>query len=141
MATLNGHSRISPTAEVGGHARSILADVIEVAELQVRLLGCDAGNAKEKTIRSVVALCAGVAAVLGAIPVLLAGSAILIASSTSLSLGSCLVIVGFIVCAIAVVAIMLSLRVLRKGFYMFQPSKIEFASNLAWLKSLISANN
>ncbi len=138
QAELNGAGkRHSPVAGFAGQAANVLGDLLEMAELQARLAKADAHLAASRMTRPVAVLLVGICAALASLPVLTIGLATCLDALTVLNAWQAQLLVGLLVAAVAVSAIYLSVRAIRRSALQFERSASELARNIAWLKSIL----
>lgn len=138
QAELNGAGkRHSPVSGFAGQAANVLGDLLELAELQARLAKADAHLTAARMTRPVAVLLVGICAALASLPVLTIGLASCLDALTAFNAWQAQLTVGLLVAAIAVAAIYLSLRAIRRSAFQFERSASELARNIAWLKSFL----
>lgn len=138
QAELNGaNKRHSPVSGFAGQAANVLGDLLELAELQARLARSDAQLAASRMTRPVAVLLVGICAALASLPVLTIGLATCLDALTPLNAWQAELFVGLLVAAIAVTAIYLSVKAIRRSALQFERSASELARNIAWLKTIL----
>lgn len=141
QAQLNGtQKRHSPVSGFAGQAANVLGDLIELGELQARLVKADAHASAKQMTRPIAVLLVGVCAALASLPVLAIGCASCLAHFTALNAWQSQLLVGLLVAAIAAATVYLSVRAIRRSVLQFERSATELAKNLAWLKSVLGSS-
>jgi uncharacterized membrane protein YedE/YeeE len=109
-----------------------------LGELQVDLLKADMEDALTASTRPVTILVGGVALGLSSVPILLIAVAHAFREWLGFSWAASYFVAALIGLAIAVAAIVVGWRLLRKGLAAFERSQVEFRRNLTWLKQSLS---
>ncbi|MCC7336574.1 MAG: phage holin family protein [Pirellulaceae bacterium] len=142
QAELNGASkRHSPVSGFAGQAANVLGDLLELAELQARLAKSDAHLTFTRMTRPVAVLLVGICAALASLPVLTIGLASCLDALTVLNAWQAQLLIGLLVAAVAVMAIYLSVKSIRRSALQFERSASELARNIAWLKSILGSSH
>jgi hypothetical protein len=134
---VNPDSRIGPIRGVTQGASSVVADALDLAELQTQLLRVDAANCLRQAKPSVTGLIIALALLLSSLPVLASGLAELLSWSLEWPLWVCQLLVGgvFLVagCGIAWMCV----KKMKVALSAFSTTQREGAANIAWLKQTI----
>lgn len=128
------HQRQGPVSGVARQAAHVLADAVELAELQAKLAKLDAANATRAALRPIGWLIIGMCAALASLPVLTLGLATLLDALTPMNAWQSQLLVGGLAAVVALSLIYFSIRSLSMVSSEFQRSAAEFNKNLAWVK-------
>ncbi len=115
--------------------RRLLHDVIELGEMQVKLLTLDLKQTASKMITPTVLAVVGVAVLLGCVPVALTATAHVFVEflqwprSAAFGIAT---LIGLVLCGLMLAVAYFKFK---KGFATLQRSQHEFSQNVAWLKS------
>jgi len=120
----------------GGFQR-VIADVIDLCELQWQLLSVDGQEAKRRATNAAVFLCVGAMIALCALLAAVLGAGWLLAESTIFGVGVSFLIVAAVALLIALVTLWLGARSLSKANESLSETKREFNENVQWIKSVI----
>jgi len=133
------YQHTSPVGQFRTSAGKFTCDLLELAELQAKLLKADAKSVAERSIGAAIFVLVGCLSLLGCMPVLIFGAASAVAYFfeidpwvSQLMVGGCLSVIS-----IAVVAI--SSRMLSKTGVQFKRSTEEFSKNIEWLKDIFGS--
>lgn len=128
----------APPSEVRGGIADLLHDMMELAELQIRLLLADGRQAWPGSRLSLLGILAGVVLALGSMPVLLAGVALGISAASGLSTGAGLALTGALLGVVPAGALVwLCLGRLRKSVGTLSRSAEELSTNIACFKAAL----
>jgi uncharacterized membrane protein YciS (DUF1049 family) len=135
---MNGNGRYQTRMpDVAGSVSGLTHDVIELGELQAKLLALDLKKSSRKTRTCLILAVIGICVLLGSIPVaLLALAEVLVEQlewSRSAALGVA-TLVGLLLTAIFAGA---AYAIVRSGLLSLQRSREEFNNNIAWIKSTL----
>ncbi|MEO8271577.1 MAG: phage holin family protein, partial [Aureliella sp.] len=124
QAELNAEKkkRHSPVTGFAGQAANLLGDLLELAELQARLAKADAHLTASRMTRPVAVLLVGICAALASLPVLTIGLASCLDALTWFNVWQSQLFVGLVVAVVAVAAIYLSVRAIRRSALQFERS-------------------
>ena len=138
---MNGRSNASPVRGFFGQAAEVTGDVIELAELQVRLAKVDAANAVKISILPIAVIGTSGLVLLASLPVLLFAIAGFIARLAGISAEMAQLLVSAIAVGLALVAIAISVRYLKSATRAFDRTAEELKHNLVWLKTIFRSSN
>jgi uncharacterized membrane protein YqjE len=127
----------SPVRGVVNSVAEILADAVEISELQIQLLQQDTHNAIRNTLRPLVWLMVSGCLMLAALPVLGMSIALLIIATTSIADWAAYVIVAGSMLAFAMIVCVVAVQKMKSASHSFNASCSELKQNVAWLKSVI----
>ena len=136
----NGAPRPGPVAGFANQARTLVGDLLELAELQAKLAKADAVEATQAAVRPAVMLVLGACAAIASLPVITLGLANLLGEASSLSIGQSQLLVGCVVAIAALVVVTVSLRKFRGASLRFRRSADELAKNMAWAKAAVRSD-
>jgi hypothetical protein len=122
-------------ASVTRSISGLIHDVLDLSELQARLLAVEARAAKEAVRTGVILFAGGSVVALAAIPVALLSLAEALVAYAGWSRTAGLLAASAAGLAIALTLIMTGLRYLRGDVVAFPRSRQELARNIAWIKS------
>ncbi len=131
----------SPVRGFVGQAAEVTGNVIELAELQVQLAKEDAADAIRIAVQPILIMVIGGILLLASLPILLFAIAGFIARYSDLSLEVAQLIVSLTASVAAIVALILSVRVLKSSLAPFTRSSQEFKQNITWLKTIFRSSN
>ena len=134
---VNGENRMGPIRAVTQGASSVVADALDLAELQTELLKADAANCLRQAKPSVTGLVVALALLLSALPVLGSGLAALLSWSLDWPLWICQLIVGGLFLAVGCLIAWMCVKKLRTALSAFSTTQREGAANITWLKQTI----
>ncbi|TWU35322.1 hypothetical protein Q31b_54180 [Novipirellula aureliae] len=117
--------------------QKVIADIIDLFELQLELMSVDSQEATRKLTKA--AVLAGVAIPLGgaALTIALAGCGLLLSEMTSLSVGTAILLTGAVFIAVVGVLLFMALKAVTAAGSAMSETKSEFAENLRWLKATL----
>ena len=127
----------SPISGVIHSVGDVAADVIEIAELQCRLMKQDLSDSLAESRRAVAGLLFGALLALAALPVLLIGLASLIDALTPISAWGAYLIVSGIALTVALVVCLNGYKAITHATKHFDRSSSELRHNLDWLKATV----
>jgi hypothetical protein len=136
VTPINGHTELPPQAVARGTAE-FLHDVATLAELQGKLVLIDLREGVARLVTSVIALCVGIALLLGSVPIALAALALTLQATTTLSPSECFGIslaAGLGLSALLAVPAFVALKGWAK---MFDRSLYEWGRNTKWVKDTL----
>ncbi|MGN6545840.1 MAG: phage holin family protein [Aureliella sp.] len=134
---VNTENRIGPIRAVTQGASSVVADALDLAELQTELLKVDAANCMRQAKPSVTGLVVALALLLSALPVLGSGLAELLSWSLEWPLWVCQLLVGGVFLAVGCLIAWMSVKKLKTALSAFSTSQREGAANITWIKQTI----
>jgi len=137
-ARVNLDNRIGPIRGVTQGASSVVADALDLAELQTQLLKTDAANCLRQAKPSVTGLVVALALLLSSLPVLASGLAELLSWSLEWPLWVCQLLVGGVFLAAGLLIAWMCARKLKTALSAFSTTQREGAANIAWLKQTIT---
>jgi hypothetical protein len=126
-------------ANVTGNVAGVIRDVVELGELQIRLLVRDTKSVVRQSVIPVILMVAAASMLLGAIPIALLGLAEALEVSAGLSRLVSLLIAAGVGAILAVILYYLGRWQLRKSIQQLDSSREELAQNAAWLKQVIAS--
>lgn len=119
--------------------RTILADALELAELQARLAKCEGQQAIRRSRPAVLVLLFGILAAIGGVPIIVLASAAGLAEQLEVATWITQLICAAVSVAVGAVCVWLAMRRLSNVTDEFGESATEFQKNLAWMRSLTSS--
>ncbi len=132
------YQHTSPVGQFKSTAGKIACDLLELAELQGKLLKADAKSVFAQSLGAAAIVVIGCSCLLGCIPVVIFGLASAVAYYfeietwvAQLAVGSCFAILSLLCIAIA-------FKTLSKTSQQFKRSTEEFAKNIEWTKDIFS---
>lgn len=144
MTLRNGHKRtmnLRESTPADGSARAVarnvghvVNDVVELSELQMKLLSSDLKSVVRRAILPLVGVVTGICLALGTVPVLLTGLARVLETQSDLAFTSALLLTGAGALILAVIGVALAGWFLRQSLRELDRSRAEFVQNLAWVK-------
>lgn len=134
---VNVENRIGPIRAVTQGASSVVADALDLAELQTQLLKLDAANCLRQAKPSVTGLVVALAILLSSLPALGLGLAELLSWSLEWPLWVCHLLVGGLFVAVGCLIAWLCVKKLKTALSAFSTTQREGAANIAWLKQTI----
>jgi hypothetical protein len=135
---VNGvHSATSPVTGIAQSLAALAGDVVELTELNVRLVREDAKLAGQKALSPAIWLTVGIALLVACLPVLGFGLASCLAEFSGWKLWIAQLLIGAIMGAAAVGICVYALLSIRRAGAQFGRSTKEIANNVAWIKSVI----
>jgi len=117
--------------------QKVIADIIDLFELQMELISVDSQEAKRKLVKAGIYVGIAVPLAGSALTVLLAGCGLLLGEMTSLSIGGSMLVMGVVFFAIVGVLLFLALQGLKAAASAMSETKSEFSENLRWLKATL----
>lgn len=132
-----------PNAYAGmRQSASILAqDALRLADLQLQLLSLDVAEFWQRARFGLAFCIAGVAVMLGALPVMLLALAEWLQLQTALTSAGSRGIVAGIALILAGLGLWLSIRQLTRAGESLQRSQAELRANMTWLRSVINGDD
>jgi hypothetical protein len=134
---MNVENRIGPIRAVTQGASSVVADALDLAELQTQLLKTDAATCLRQAKPSVTGLIVALALLLSSLPVLAFGLAELLSWSLVWPLWVCQLLVGGVFVAVGCLIAWMCVKKLKTALSAFSTTQREGAANIAWLKQTI----
>lgn len=122
---------------VVGSVAELGNDVATLAELQAQLAALDFKESAELAVLPLGVVAAGLAVLLGSIPVLLLGVATLLESWLKMNGGWAMVLVAAVVMLLAGAAVVVAGRKLPRCFQSFRRSREELFRNLFWIRTVL----
>ena len=135
---VNLDNRIGPIRGVTQGASSVVADALDLVELQTQLLKADTANCLRQAKPSVTGLVVALALLLSCLPVLGSGLAELLSWSLEWPLWVCQLLVGGVFLAVGVLIAWMCVKKLKTALSAFSTTQSEGAANIAWLKQTIT---
>jgi hypothetical protein len=130
-----------PVGPVRGFTRgvsSVMADALDLGELQMRLVKADAKAAVGKVKGAVIGVVVAVGLLLAALPVLGLGLASFLAWALEWPLWTTELLVGLLFVVIAGIVAWQCMKAMRNSLNTFSNSQREAAANLQWLRQALS---
>ena len=137
---MNGQPSTSPVRGFFGQAAEVTGDVIELAELQVRLAKADAENAVRIAVFPIAVIGTSGVVLLASLPVLLFSIAGLVARTSGMSVEFAQMLVSAIATVLAISAAAIAGRYLKSAVQAFGRSAEELKHNLMWLKTIFRSS-
>ncbi len=131
-------NRIGPLSGFAGQAAEVTGDILELAELQVKLARLDARDAVKRVVGPLGLIVFAGCMAIASLPVVFLGLAGGLSKLTSLEPWASQLIVGAVGVVIAVIVVALALRTLTTALDTFKRSTAELSKNVAWFKSIFS---
>lgn len=135
---VNADNRIGPIRGVTQGASSVVADALDLVELQTQLLKTDAASCLRQAKPSVTGLVVALALLLSSLPVLGSGLAELLSWSLEWPLWVCQLLVGGVFLAVGCLIAWMCVKKLKTALSAFSTTQREGAANIAWLKQTIT---
>jgi hypothetical protein len=129
----------SRPANVTGNVAGVIRDVVELGELQIRLLVRDTKSVVRQSVIPVVLMVAAASMLLGAIPIALLGLAEALEANAGMSRLVSLLIAAGVGAILAIILYYLGRWQLRKSIQQLDSSRQELAQNAAWFKQVIGS--
>jgi hypothetical protein len=131
----------SPFVGVLQRLANVSSDILEVGELQGRLVKEDAKLASQRGFAPLIALALGSGCLFASLPLIGIGLAGLLSEKFEWPAWQGQVIVGGAMTAIAIVLLTLAFALGKQAVASFSRSTEELAKNIQWIKQLIRANH
>jgi hypothetical protein len=141
QTSLNGAGDPSPSARMGRGVGGLLHDLVELGELQTKLVVADAKEGTSRTTTPIVLIVVAAVTALAALPILLGGVAVAIAEFAQWSTGLCLLAVGGIALVLAALMAWIAISRLKGLVTTFDRSRSELACNVEWLKQVLASQD
>lgn len=135
---INYDTRVGPIQGVTQGASSVIADALDLAELQTELLKADTSSCLQRVKTPVVGLIVALGLLLSALPVFAFGLAQLLSSTLEWPLWVCQLLVGGLLLVCGGSIAWWCVQRLRSALSAFQPTQREAATNIKWLRQTIS---
>jgi hypothetical protein len=136
--TMDKNGEIRP-AQMGGNVAGVIRDVVELGELQVRLLVNDTKSVVRKSIVPLILMVAAASTLLGAIPIALLALSEALTTEVGLARPLSLLISAIVAVVLAVALYYLGRWRLRQSVHQLDSSREELAQNAAWFKQVIGS--
>ncbi len=137
-AQVNGsHKRQNPVSAFASQAANIAGDMLELAELQAKLVKADASKTIQRAIPALVVVVLSGCGVIACLPVLVFGLAALLDAQTQLNAWQSQLIVAGVGTLSAATCVVFASRRLLNSFGQFKRSTDELANNFAWAKCVV----
>jgi hypothetical protein len=133
--TRNGHAPGSPG--VVGSIAELGNDIMNLAELQAKLVALDAKEAASRATLAVSAVALGLVIAVASVPVALLGLADVLARTLQIQPGWAMLLTAAVALAFAGLIVVVFTRQIPEALNTFRRSKEEFARNLAWIRTVI----
>jgi uncharacterized membrane protein len=118
----------------------VAGDVVELAELQVKLLRSDLKDLIQRSKLPLIVLIVGMVAGVAALPTLTFGLAQWLAQSMDLALWTSQLIVGTGILSVSILFVAIAIFRLQNVVAALNTTTSELAKNFAWLKEIIQGN-
>jgi len=125
----NGSARV-----VAGHLADVAHDIVELTELQSRLLVNDLKMVVQRAVLPVIALCAALCLAQGAVPVLLLAIARFAGSQSNATLPLAFALTALGTLIVSSLMAWLGWKKLQKSLEELERTKLELSRNIAWIK-------
>jgi len=112
-------------------------DLLELTELQAKLLRADARSSIRQSTGAIIVAVLGCCCLLGCLPVMVFGIAAALSSTSGLSSWLAQLVVGGCLASVSVVSIVFALRRVAKARHHFSRSASELSRNIEWTKRVI----
>jgi hypothetical protein len=136
--TRDKNGEIRP-GQMSGNVAGVLRDVVELGELQVRLLVSDTKSVVRKSVLPLILMVAAASTLLGAIPIALLALAEALVTQAQFSRPISLLISAAVAVVVAVALYYLGRWRLRESVHQLDSSREELAQNAAWFKQVIGS--
>jgi uncharacterized membrane protein YqjE len=135
---MNGNGRHrTQMPDVAGSVSGLTHDVIELAELQARLLSLDLKRSSQKTRTCLILAVIGVCLLLASIPVALLALAELLVEQLDWSRSAALGVATLAGLLLSAIFAGVAYSIVRSGLVSLDRSRDEFNRNVAWIKSTL----
>lgn len=139
---MNGkYAHSNPIEDIKSTANAFTCDLLELAELQGRLLRADANLALRQSLGSVAAIAVSCCCLVGCLPVLAFGIASAIASYFEIEVWLSQIAVGSSLSVISLLLGLIAIRALRLVGMQFSRSADELSKTLTWTKNTFRAES
>jgi hypothetical protein len=132
----NGRQR-TQMPDVAGSVSGLTHDVIELAELQTRLLTLDLKRSSQKTRTCLILAVIGACLLLASIPVALLALAELLVEQLDWSRSAALGVATLTGLLLSAIFAGIAYSIARSGLVSLERSRDEFNRNVAWIKSTL----
>jgi cytochrome bd-type quinol oxidase subunit 1 len=132
----NGRLR-TKIPDVAGSVSELTHDVIELSELQAKLLVLDIKRSSRRTRSCLILAVVGICFLLGTIPVALAALAQLLVEQLDWTQSAAFGVAALVGLGLAAIAAGIAWGILKSGLISLERSREEFARNFDWLKSTL----
>jgi uncharacterized membrane protein YqjE len=132
----NGRQR-KQMPDVAGSVSGLTHDVIELAELQTRLLKLDLQKSTQKTRTCLILAVIGACLLLASLPVALVALAALLVEQFEWSQSAALGVATLVGLVLAGIFAGAAYGIARSGLFAIDRSRDEFNRNIAWIKSTL----
>ena len=112
-------------------------DLLELTELQAKLLRADARFAIQQSTGAIIVAVLGCCCLLGCLPVLVFGLAAALSSTSGFSSWLAQLLVGGCLASLSAVSIAVAMRRVAKARHHFSRSTSELSRNIEWTKRVI----
>jgi hypothetical protein len=140
----NGHRVPRPDREafIAGREQGGLAHhLIELGELQMKLLRTDVNEAIQATKVGSIMLVLSAAFLIAVVPILLLSLTLGIEELFDLSRGISLLITGGVATLVGILLLWIGWNIVQQGAGKMSRSRAEFKKNVRWIKQLVSPQN
>jgi hypothetical protein len=125
--------------DVAGSVSGLTHDVIELAELQAKLVALDLKKSSQRTRTVLVLAILGICFVLGTIPVALTALAHLLAEQLGWAQSAAFGVAALAGIVLAAIVLGTAWAMIKSGLISLERSREELARNLDWLKSTLKS--
>ena len=134
---VNGkYQHAGPVGQFQTTAGKFASDLLELAELQGKLLKADAKLALTKSLGAATTVVIGCSCLLGCIPVVVFGLASAVAYYCEIDAWVAQLAVGGGLAILSVLCVVIALKTLSKASRQFKRSTEEFSKNIEWTKDV-----
>jgi uncharacterized membrane protein YciS (DUF1049 family) len=139
--TMNGNGRLhTKMPDVAGSVSELTHNVIELSELQARLLALDIKKSSRRTRTCLTLAIIGVCLLLGTMPVALLALAYLFVEQLGWSHAAALGVAALVGLVVAALVGGTAWGMVRSGLISLERSREELSRNIDWLKSTLRAH-
>jgi hypothetical protein len=135
---MNGNGRLrTKIPDVAGSVSDLTHDVVELTELQAKLLMLDVKKSSRRTRTCLILAIVGICFLLGTIPVALAALAQLLVEQLGWSQAAAFGVAALAGLVLAGLAAGAAWGIIKSGLMSLERSREEFSRNIDWLKSTL----
>jgi len=139
LEKMNGdYHHTSPVGKLTSSAGRFGADILELVELQGKLLKADAKRTMEKSMGAAISALIGLFCLMGCLPILSFGLASAVSHYFKVESWISQLAIGGGLSFVSMIIVISSLRTLATNGMQFKRSAEEFSKNLEWAKDVFS---
>ena len=139
LEKMNGdYHHTSPVGKLKSSAGRFGSDILELVELQGKLLKADAKRTMEKSMGAAISALIGFFCLVGCLPVVSFGLASAVTHYFKVDLWISQLAIGGILSFVSIIIIAIAVRILATTGMQFKRSTEEFSKNLEWAKDIFS---